>query len=96
LRRTIGTLHYALADRIERKLPHMRVPTLIVRGSEDRVVPQRWVEELAALLPNGRIAIIPDAPHAINYDAPAQLAQIILPFLAEQTPIHPAAQEPQP
>jgi pimeloyl-ACP methyl ester carboxylesterase len=92
LRRTIGTLHYALADRIERKLPHMRVPTLIVRGSEDRVVPQRWVEELAALLPNGRLAIIPDAPHAINYDAPAQLAQIMLPFLAEQTPIHPAAQ----
>lgn len=95
LRRTIGTLHYALADRIEKKLPHMRVPTLIVRGTHDIVAPQRWVEELAALLPNGRLAIIPDAPHAVNYDAPRQLAQIILPFLAEQELIR-TAQELQP
>ncbi len=96
LRRTIGTLHYALADRIEKKLPNMRIPTLIVRGSEDSVAPQHWVEELAALLPNGRLAVVPGAPHAVNYDAPMQLVQLVLPFLAEQESNHVAAQRLQP
>jgi 2-hydroxy-6-oxonona-2,4-dienedioate hydrolase len=35
--RSWRTFRYALEDRIETKLPHMRVPTLVVRGSRDRI-----------------------------------------------------------
>ena len=80
-RRTIGTLRRALADRIETKLPHMRMPTLIVRGEFDTIAPQTWCEYLAALLPVGELCVIPHAPHATNYDAPERLARVVLKFL---------------
>jgi 2-hydroxy-6-oxonona-2,4-dienedioate hydrolase len=86
LRRTVGTLQYALADQIEKKLPRMHVPTLLVRGTLDTIAPQRWVEELAALLPHAQVVVIPDAPHAVNYDAPAPLARAVLSFLADEQP----------
>ncbi len=35
--RSWRTFRYALDDRIEEKLPHMRVPTLVVLGSRDAI-----------------------------------------------------------
>lgn len=81
-RRLIGTFRYALEDRIEEKLPRVRVPALVVRGTRDPIVPQRWAEEAASLLPMGRLAVIP-APHTAIYNAPEELARVVLPFLGE-------------
>jgi 2-hydroxy-6-oxonona-2,4-dienedioate hydrolase len=36
--RTVRTLHYALQDTIERKLPQVRVPSLVIRGAHDPIV----------------------------------------------------------
>lgn len=96
LRRTLGTFRYALADPIEQKLPHMHMPTLIMRGSNDPIGPQRWCEELAGLLPDGRLLVIPGAPHAANYDAPAQLARATLAFLGNELPAATACAPLQP
>jgi 2-hydroxy-6-oxonona-2,4-dienedioate hydrolase len=82
LRRLIRTFRYALEDRIEEKLPHMRVPALVVRGSRDPIVPQRWAEEATRLLPMGRLAVIPGAPHTVVYDAPLKLVRVVRPFLS--------------
>jgi len=82
LRRLIKTFRYALEDRIEEKLPHMRVPALVVRGSRDPIVPQRWAEEATSLLPLGSLAVIPGAPHTVVYDAPLELARVVRPFLS--------------
>jgi 2-hydroxy-6-oxonona-2,4-dienedioate hydrolase len=81
-RRLIKTFRYALEDRIEEKLPHVRVPALVVRGSRDPIVPQRWAEEATRLLPLGRLAVIPGAPHTVVYDAPLDLARVVRPFLS--------------
>jgi 2-hydroxy-6-oxonona-2,4-dienedioate hydrolase len=81
-RRLIKTFRYALDDRIEEKLPHVRVPALVVRGSRDPIVPQRWAEEATRLLPMGRLAVIPGAPHTVVYDAPLDLARVVRPFLS--------------
>ena len=70
LRRLIGTFRYALQDRIEEKLPYVRVPTLVVRGGKDPIVPQRWCEEAVRLLPQGRLVVIPGAGHTVNYNSP--------------------------
>ncbi|MDQ3880940.1 MAG: alpha/beta hydrolase, partial [Chloroflexota bacterium] len=67
-----------------RKLPCVRVPTLVVRGGRDPIVPQAWAEEVARLLPRGRLVVIPGAAHAVNHDAPAALARVVLPFLTER------------
>lgn len=59
----------------------MKMPTLIARGEYDPIVPQRWAEEAVRLLPDGRLAVLPGAPHAANFDAPDELAEIVLDFL---------------
>jgi len=81
LRRLLKTFRYALEDHIEEKLPHVRVPALVVCGSKDPIVPQRWAEEATRLLPDSRLAMIPGAPHTIIYDAPLELARVVRPFL---------------
>lgn len=88
VRRLLKTFRYALEDRIEEKLPRMQVSTLVVRGSRDPIVPQRWAEEVTHLLPEGRLAVIPGMPHTLIYNAPLELARVVLPFLSgdERTP----------
>lgn len=78
--RSWRTLRYALNDPIEERLPAVRVPALVARGSRDRISPRPWAEEVARLLPRGRLVVIP-AAHAANYSAPAELIREIKPFL---------------
>jgi 2-hydroxy-6-oxonona-2,4-dienedioate hydrolase len=85
-RRAWHTLRYALEDRIEEKLPYMRAPTLVVRGSRDLIVPQRWAEEVTGLLPMGRLSVIPGAAHTANYGWAAEFTRIVLEFLDEHPP----------
>jgi 2-hydroxy-6-oxonona-2,4-dienedioate hydrolase len=82
-RRAWRTFRYALEDRIEEKLPNMRVPTLVVRGSRDPIVPQRWAEEATRSLPMGRLVVIQGSAHTVNYSSPLELARVVLPFLSE-------------
>lgn len=82
IRRNLQTLRYGLQDPIEERLSRMPVPTLIVRGARDPLVPQRWAERAAELLPHGRLIVLPGAAHAINYAQPKELARVIRDFLA--------------
>jgi pimeloyl-ACP methyl ester carboxylesterase len=81
-RRSLQTFRFALADRIEDKLPFVQAPTLVVRGSRDTIVPQHWAEEATNLLPSARLAVIPGAPHCVNYSAPGPFARLISKFLS--------------
>ena len=80
-RRLVGTSRHMLADRVEDKLPRVAAPTLVVRGTRDRIVPQAWAERAARLLPRGRFAVIPGAAHAINFSYPREFKAAMLPFL---------------
>ena len=80
-RRLLRTAQALLADPIEEKLPRVEVPTLVVRGERDPFAPQRWAEEVARLLPRGKLVVLPGAPHAVNYAAAPALAREILSFL---------------
>lgn len=77
----LRTARYTLRDRIESKLPLIRVPTLVVRGGRDPLVPQRWAEEATRLLPDGRLVVVPGAGHAVNYNAPGDLVRAVRAFL---------------
>ena len=65
-----------LAHRIERVLPLVAAPTLVVRGEHDRVAPARWAAEAARLAGGGWIEI-PDAGHAVHFDRPDRVAAAI-------------------
>ena len=81
--RSLRTFRHALEDPIEERLPKVRVPALVVHGSRDRISPRSWAEEVARLLPAGRLVVLPGAPHAANYSAPAELARVVRSFLAD-------------
>jgi pimeloyl-ACP methyl ester carboxylesterase len=82
VRRVITTFRHALRDRIEDKLPRLDVPTLVVRGAHDPIVPQRWAEEAARLLPQGRLVVVPGAAHTMCFTSPDALARVVHPFVA--------------
>jgi pimeloyl-ACP methyl ester carboxylesterase len=82
MRRAIDMLRIALHDPIEQKLSRIRAPTLVVRGGRDAIVPQRWAEEAACLLPDGRLIVIERAAHTINYSQPSWLLDVVWPFFA--------------
>ncbi len=80
--RTLATARAALAHRLEERLPLLGAPTLVVRGSRDLIAPQAWAERVTRLLPHGRLAVVPGAAHAVNYNSPDDLARLVRAFLA--------------
>lgn len=80
--RSLRTLQFTLQDRIEEHLPNITIPTLVIRGSQDTIVPQRWVEEVQRLLPYGELALIEGASHDAQDDHLLELARTIEQFLA--------------
>lgn len=85
-RRLLGTALHARRNRIEDALPDVPVPVLVARGSRDASVPQRWAREVADTVPDGSLAVVPGAAHALNYSAPGPLAAAIGPFLGGPPP----------
>jgi pimeloyl-ACP methyl ester carboxylesterase len=79
--RTLATFRLAMRNRIELNAPRMSQPTLILRGDRDPIATQPWVERLTRLLPNGRLMVLRDAPHAANYSAPDAVALAVRAFL---------------
>lgn len=83
VRRALRTFEMALEDAPEERLPRMSMPTLVVRGELDPIVPQAWAETVTELLPEGRLEVVRGEPHALNFTAPRKFARIICDFVAE-------------
>jgi 2-hydroxy-6-oxonona-2,4-dienedioate hydrolase len=82
-KRMFSLLGEAIRAREEIELARIAAPTLIVRGARDPLSTQRWNERMLALVPHARLVVIADAAHAINYSAPARLADLVLEFARE-------------
>lgn len=83
LRRPWRTFVAALADPVEDKVSDVTVPTLVIRGSNDPIASRRWVEELAAGLPDGQVHEVPGAAHTLNYSTPGPLVERVRDFLTQ-------------
>jgi pimeloyl-ACP methyl ester carboxylesterase len=70
------------------RLGSVRSPTLIIHGSDDRVVPLRYGEELARLIPGADLVVLPGAGHMYITDATQAANSAVLSFLAAH-PLHP-------
>ena len=62
----------------------LRCPVLVLRGSASDVLSSQGAEEVAALIPNARLAIVDKAGHLAAGDNPASTVSLISSFLAEQ------------
>jgi pimeloyl-ACP methyl ester carboxylesterase len=64
------------------RLPELGgVPTLVVHGLEDRLVPPVRGRELAELIPGARLELIPECGHLLTTDAEEQVAGAIVAHL---------------
>jgi pimeloyl-ACP methyl ester carboxylesterase len=75
--RALALLNAMFRDHIEDTLPAVCAPTVIVRGERDPLVSQRWAKTLVRRLADGKLAVIPGAAHALNYNAPDQVASLV-------------------
>ncbi|MQA17013.1 MAG: alpha/beta fold hydrolase [Pseudonocardiaceae bacterium] len=80
-RRFLETFRFLLDDPVERKLRHVHTPAVVARGSRDPIAPREWAQECVAELPDGRLAEVAGAGHALNYSAPEELGRIICSLL---------------
>lgn len=76
-------LRMMLAYRMERQLPQVGVPVLIVRGASDIVAPLAWCTAAAALPPDGRLVEIPGRGHETFINDPEPTVLAIEAFLGE-------------
>lgn len=67
-----------------RRLPALRVPTLVITGDADRLVPPANSHELARLIPGARLVLLPGAGHVFPVERPAEtVAELRRFFLGE-------------
>lgn len=71
---------FAQAD-LRGVLGGIRVPALVVHGSEDARAPRPVAEALRDGIPGARMAVLPGAGHVCTLDAPDRLAAAIRDFL---------------
>lgn len=65
----------------EQFLQSLKIPTLIVSGSEDEVVPLKFQEELHHLIKNSELKVITEAYHRIPAQNPEELCCVMQSFL---------------
>ncbi len=71
---THGDLSACDAYDVSGRLAEVRVPALVLCGSEDRLTPPRLSRSLAERLPAGRLEIVEGAGHMLPLEAPAAVA----------------------
>ncbi|SDD35921.1 alpha/beta fold hydrolase [Actinokineospora iranica] len=67
-----------------RKLADFRRPVLLAWAAEDRLFPMSLAHRLAEVLPDARIAEIPDSHTFVPEDQPAALGELIVGFAREK------------
>jgi pimeloyl-ACP methyl ester carboxylesterase len=64
------------------RLSHLKVPTLVVWGARDRVLPYSQGQEAAARLPEGTLELVPDCGHAPHVEQPERFVSGLGEFLS--------------
>ena len=68
-------------DALER-LAELRVPTLVVSGTDDRLTPPWHAEALAKAIPGAELAYIPGAGHLPYLERPGHFARTVFDYLS--------------
>jgi pimeloyl-ACP methyl ester carboxylesterase len=83
---------------LEARLPGLSVPTLVLFGTLDQVIPPKMGHFYKELMPNCHLVFVYDAGHAISTDRPEAFTEVVADFIERheafvvsrtQTVIHP-------
>jgi pimeloyl-ACP methyl ester carboxylesterase len=76
---------WPIADHgLERRLHRIAVPTLVVWGREDALVPAAYAEEFGSRIPGARVELLDDCGHVPQADQPERTNELLAEFLAAQ------------
>jgi pimeloyl-ACP methyl ester carboxylesterase len=67
----------------DRAYHRITVPTLVVEGGADKLLPAGWAAEIAARIPSGRSAVIDGAGHCPQIERPDAVNDLLLAFFSE-------------
>jgi pimeloyl-ACP methyl ester carboxylesterase len=70
----------------QKTLRKANVPTLILSGAGDSIVPRRRAEFLAGMMPQGCLEVIAEAGHLPQLEQPEAVTQALQTFLAGRLP----------
>ncbi|HLG74354.1 MAG TPA: alpha/beta hydrolase [Chloroflexota bacterium] len=65
-----------------RRLPHIKVPTLVVWGDRDEVNAPEMAHTLHDGIPGSKLVMLPDTGHFIPTERPKELAQALIDFFS--------------
>ncbi|MBX3006160.1 MAG: alpha/beta fold hydrolase [Anaerolineales bacterium] len=63
------------------ELPEINLPTLIIHGQQDQVIPFSEAEAMAAAIPHSQLHLLPQAGHVPNLEQPERFNQAVTEFL---------------
>ncbi len=64
-------------------LPDIEAPTLVLTGAKDVMTPPRLGEEMAEIIPNARLEILPEGSHTLPIDEPDRFNRLVEEFVSE-------------
>jgi 2-hydroxy-6-oxonona-2,4-dienedioate hydrolase len=73
--RTIRTFFHARRHPMLQRLGQVRSPALVIWGDADPIVSRQWAKQVTSAIPSANLLVVPDAPHALNYNSPAIVAE---------------------
>lgn len=73
-----------ITENLFRDLDRIRVPTLIIQGEYDALVPRDWIAKVSSQMPNSRLVMIREAGHTALNEQPDQFIQAVSEFLTPQ------------
>lgn len=86
--RAKGSLRQTFKNVVETDLvPAMKsvaVPTLLLWGGQDVLVPTSIAKKMQAVLSNSRLQVIEDATHSLPYDKPELFSQLVHEFIQKK------------
>lgn len=79
-----GKFIWPLPDKgLKKRIHRIKVPTLLVWGKEDRLVPRVYAEEFARRIAGARVETVDQAGHAPHLEQPETVARLVRDFLSE-------------
>lgn len=92
----VRLLHSASDHDATPHLPKVRVPTLVIGGEKDTFTPLRLSREMAEAIPGARLLVLRGGTHVGLLEAQELVEREVRAFLAEATPVEPAASRARP
>ncbi len=79
----VGQVAAVMSHRATDRLHQIQVPTLVITGDADRLIPPANSDILARNIPGAKLVKVPGGSHGFNFETPEIFNREVLTFLAE-------------